>query len=177
MTALHLNHVMYLKESSKHLIMTPTRWQRGDPYIHRFSVMTRLQKMSTFWNTDPGSARIDLRMLVQWIHHMQKSTRTHPKQHPEIQEAAPSSLIVLGAQRVSVSSNVICQIQLSKIQPISPEVWPKPVPKGRKVFPVEFSKQMTTQKHTYSISVLSINPYTNTICPFWVKKETNTKWE
>ncbi len=101
MTTLHLNHVMFSKESSKHLFMTPTRWQRGDPYIHRFPVMT------TFWNTDPGSARIDLRMLVQWIHHMQKSTRTHPKQHPEIQEAAPSSLIVLGTQRVSVSSNVI----------------------------------------------------------------------
>ncbi len=39
------------------------------------------------------------------------------------------------------TSSLFCQIQLSKIQPISPEVWPKPFPKVQQVCPVEFSKQ------------------------------------
>lgn len=39
------------------------------------------------------------------------------------------------------------------------------------------SFQLSSPNKTHIISVLSINPYTYTICPFWVKKETNTKWE
>lgn len=74
---------MYLKESSKHLIMTQTR--RWSIYTSIPVLKKILTWRTTFWNTNPGfspsgTASFSMNGFITCRNQRHK----HPKQHPEI---------------------------------------------------------------------------------------------
>lgn len=114
---------MYLKESSEHLIMTQTRWWSIYTLIPRVAMWRNIWRRS-FWNTNPGFS-------LEWNGFSPNDDSSHAEinmsNHKHIQRFI-FSYCFGNAQRVSVSSD--STVHFSKVEPISPKVWPKQHPKA-----------------------------------------------
>lgn len=143
---------MYLKESSEHLIMTQTRW---------WSIYTLIPCVAMWWNLSEIQ-------IPGFLLNGTASLRTNDSSHAEINMSNHKHIqrfifryCFVNAQRVSVSSDSTSAVHFSKVETISPNIWPKQRPKAcirTESLSHRNMSVISMQLHIYNFSFLSKNP-------------------